>query len=206
MPSQQRAERTRQRLVQAAATEFARHGYDATSLVRISRRAGVTMGGLAFHFRAKLDLATFVYTEGAAATHAAVVRIGERDRNPLQSVIDITHAIARLLLDDPAVRAAGRLSREVEQIEATWDDSWMPPVRRLLRHAHRRDLLLPSAEPETVGVLVRYLVAGMEMTAREAGDCPGLPRRLAALWDMVLPGIAHDPERLRTRAAPAGPT
>ena len=205
VPSQQRAERTRQRLVRAAATEFARHGYDATSLVRISKRAGVTMGGLAFHFRAKLDLAKAIYTDGAAATRAAVIQVGERDQTPLQSVIDITHTLARLLADDPTVRAAGRLSQEVEQVQASWADSWMPRVRELLRQAGRQRLLRPSAEPETVGLLVRYLVSGMEMATRDDEDRPGLPRRLTAIWDMVLPGIANDPERLRT-AAPADPS
>jgi AcrR family transcriptional regulator len=186
--------------MEAAAIEFARHGYDATSLVRISRRAGVTMGGLAFHFRAKLDLAQAVYAAGAAATRSAMARVRQRDQTPVQSVIDITHALARLLMDDPTVRAAGRLSQEVEQIESSWDDSWMPPARRLLEQAAQRDLLLPSAEPAAIGLLVRYLVSGMEMTARDDGARPGLPDRLTAIWNIVLPGIAAGPARLRTAA------
>ena len=189
----------------AAAAEFARQGYAATSLLGISKRAGVTMGGLAFHFRAKIDLAKAVYASGTAATRDAMVRVGEWDQIPLQSVIDVTHALGRLLMDDPTVLAAGRLSQEVDQLKASWTDSWMPLVRQLIRQAGRQDLLLPSAEPESVGLLVRYLVSGIEMTARDGGDCPGLPHRLAAIWDLVLPGVTHDPLRLHT-GGPAAPS
>lgn len=203
LPSQQRAERTRRRLVRAAATEFASRGYAATSLQGISKRAQVTMGGLAFHFRAKVDLATAVCTEGAATTRAAVTRTDERGDTPLQSVIDITHVVGGLLLDEPTVRAAGRLCQEVEEVQTSWADSWMPRVRQLLEQAARRNLLRPAADPDSVGLLVRYLVSGIEMTARHDGDLPGLPRRLAAIWDMALPGIATDPERLRTAAPPS---
>src|SRR3989337_2793252 len=50
MVSQERAERTRQRLLQGAAAEFSLYGYGGTSLQRISKAAGVTMGALTFHF------------------------------------------------------------------------------------------------------------------------------------------------------------
>jgi AcrR family transcriptional regulator len=201
VPSQERAERTRQRLVRAAATEFARHGYDATSLMRISKSAGVTMGALAFHFPSKIDLARAVYADGAAATRAAVVRVDRRDQNPLQAVIDIHHVLALVLVEDPTVRAAGRLSQEVTQVQGRWTDSWLPRVRQLLERAGRQHLLRPRAEPDLVTLLVRYVVSGIEMSARD-GACPDHRRRLAAIWDMVLPSIADEPALLRT----TGPT
>ena len=198
MPRQERAERTRQRLVQAAATEFSRRGYGGTSLMRVSKAAGVTMGALAFHFPSKIELANVIYADGAAATRAAVARVDERDQTPLQSVIDITYGLARLLMEDPTVRAAGRLSQEVTMVRANWTDSWMPRVRQLLQQAGRRNLLRPQAEPELVALLVRYLVSGLEIAARADGGCPADPRRLGAIWDMLLPGIAYGPELLHT--------
>ncbi len=48
--------RLRGRIVTAAAREFATRGFRGASLDRIARRAGVTKGGIYFHFRSKEDL------------------------------------------------------------------------------------------------------------------------------------------------------
>lgn len=64
MPQQQRAERTRRRIVAAAAEEFAETGYPSATLHRIARGAGVTMGALTFHFPTKAALAQAVRQAG----------------------------------------------------------------------------------------------------------------------------------------------
>lgn len=48
--------RLRARILTAAAREFAARGFRGASLERIGRRAGVTKGGVYFHFRSKEDL------------------------------------------------------------------------------------------------------------------------------------------------------
>ncbi|MFD4139769.1 TetR family transcriptional regulator [Streptomyces sp. NPDC058572] len=68
---QQRAEKTRCALLAAAAAEFAQHGYTGATLMRISKRAGVILGALTFHFPAKEQLAEAVTEAGASATRAA---------------------------------------------------------------------------------------------------------------------------------------
>jgi AcrR family transcriptional regulator len=194
--SQKRAELTRRRLLQAAAIQFASDGYAGTSLVRISHAAGVTMGALAFHFPSKIDLVRAICVNGAAATRTAVALVDGPDKPPLQSVIDITHALAALLREDPVVRAAGRLSWEPLPLENDWAESWLPRVRELLEQAGRENLLRPNIEPELVTLLVRYLVSGLETSAHDDGDRPAHLRRLEAIWQVVLPGITDLPERL----------
>jgi AcrR family transcriptional regulator len=56
MTSQQRGEETRSHILQAAEECFAQHGYDATSVAEICRRAGVTKGGFYHHFPSKQAL------------------------------------------------------------------------------------------------------------------------------------------------------
>ncbi|MBO0513797.1 TetR family transcriptional regulator, partial [Streptomyces beijiangensis] len=68
MARQERAEQTRRRLIEAAAAEFAAHGYAGTSLLGIVTSAGVTMGALTFHFPSKSAVADAVQEAGAAAT------------------------------------------------------------------------------------------------------------------------------------------
>jgi TetR/AcrR family transcriptional regulator, cholesterol catabolism regulator len=53
---QTKADRTRVRILDSAAHEFALHGYEGTSLRRVADGAGLQLGSLYFHFSAKDDL------------------------------------------------------------------------------------------------------------------------------------------------------
>jgi hypothetical protein len=74
-------------------------------------------------------------------------------------------------------------------------------VRQLLQLAARQHLLRPYTDPEVVVLLVRYIVSGLEMAVRGEGECPGLRRRPAAIWNMLPLGMADTPDRLRTGSA-----
>lgn len=188
--SQERAERTRHRLVQAAATEFSCHGYQGTSLVRISKAAGVTMGALTFHFPAKVDLADAVYADATTAARAAVEHAHASGEAPLQTVVNITHALSRLLREQDTVRAAVRLGRENRPTKADLSDLWMPRVRGLLHQAHADKELHPHATPDVVLGLVGALIAAFELL-----DCPhqvegsnGPP--LSDVWNLLMPAVS----------------
>ena len=56
MAQQQRAEETRNRILEAAVESFAQHGYDGTGVAEICRRASVTKGGFYHHFPSKQAL------------------------------------------------------------------------------------------------------------------------------------------------------
>lgn len=57
MAKQERAERTRVAILEAAAKEFDEFGYEGARLERIVERTGATKGAVYFHFRSKLDIA-----------------------------------------------------------------------------------------------------------------------------------------------------
>ncbi|MFD3779347.1 TetR family transcriptional regulator [Streptomyces sp. NPDC058612] len=67
MAKQERAARTRESLVRAAAEVFAEQGFVTASIAVISRRAGVSAGGLHFHFESKTALAQAVEDRAAEA-------------------------------------------------------------------------------------------------------------------------------------------
>jgi AcrR family transcriptional regulator len=53
---QQRSEETRDRLLEAAETSFAQHGFDATAVAKICQVAGVTKGAFYHHFSSKQEV------------------------------------------------------------------------------------------------------------------------------------------------------
>lgn len=53
MSTQKRGEETRSRILDAAGASFAQHGYDATGVAEICRRAGLSKGAFYHHFSSK---------------------------------------------------------------------------------------------------------------------------------------------------------
>lgn len=68
-----KAARTRQRILDVAAREFAEHGYGGASLRRIADRADLKLGSLYFHFKTKDELVAAALRDGVESARAAVV-------------------------------------------------------------------------------------------------------------------------------------
>ncbi|MFF1902326.1 TetR family transcriptional regulator [Kitasatospora sp. NPDC058218] len=140
---QERAQHTRRALLRAAAGEFDRHGYAGTSLSRVSRAAGVTMGALTFHFPTKASLADAVRADAVELTRAAVGAPaggvpagggGEGCGVPGPGggpgeVARLTDVLTRLLQEEPSVSAAARLAWEQPGAADNWYASWIPVLR-----------------------------------------------------------------------------
>lgn len=71
--SESKAARTRQRILAAAAHEFALHGYGGASLRRIADAADLKVGSLAFHFATKDDLVAAALQDGVDSAREALV-------------------------------------------------------------------------------------------------------------------------------------
>ena len=84
MAKQERAVRTREKLIRSAAEVFDREGYAVASITTISARAGVSNGALHFHFASKAALAEAVAEAAALRLRHLVDRpggVGERVRH-----------------------------------------------------------------------------------------------------------------------------
>lgn len=194
MVKQERAARTRNALVQAAAAHFDRDGYAGTSLNRISKAAGISMGALTFHFASKGELADAVSEVGRSTTRAVLDDTDERPADPLRQLAMLTVALTRLLETSDTVRATVRLERE-RPGSSSWWSCWLPTVSRLLQQADEENLLRPTARPEVVVALVTHLVGGAEMLLRHRHTmAAGTPVSSAALvgrvWKLLLTGIS----------------
>ncbi|MEU7278985.1 helix-turn-helix domain-containing protein [Streptomyces sp. NPDC045431] len=122
MVKQERARRTRERALDAAAQEFAAHGYAHTTVNAVAARLGMTKGALYGHFASKDELAEAILQYGDAAWQRILASppaergpavpgrppVGE----PLAPLGTVTLALARGLADDVRFRAAYRLAAD----------------------------------------------------------------------------------------------
>ncbi|MFB8209374.1 MULTISPECIES: TetR/AcrR family transcriptional regulator [unclassified Streptomyces] len=195
MVKQDRALRTRTAIIRAAAVEFGQSGYDGTSLARISKTAGVSMGSLGFHFVTKAEMADAIQEEGGHLIRALVEQVTVRTAPPLTRVADLALDLVRLLETEPSVRATARLARE-RAAPSVWPSSWLSAVQDLLTEAHTADQLRNSALPGDVTSLVEHLINGAEahLYARpetEHGH-EGIVRQLERVWNLALTGVSRE--------------
>ncbi|MEU6062846.1 helix-turn-helix domain-containing protein, partial [Streptomyces sp. NPDC047097] len=82
--TQERAVRTRQAILHAAAEVLGESGFAGASITKIAERAGATTGAMYFHFKSKEDLARAVMT---AQPDTVVPQL---DAQGLQRIVDMT--------------------------------------------------------------------------------------------------------------------
>ncbi|MFF4427093.1 TetR family transcriptional regulator [Streptomyces sp. NPDC001549] len=193
---QERGVRTRNHLISVAAAEFDRNGYDGTSLSRLSRSAGISIGALTFHFAAKGELASAVEDSGRAATRRVVEGVTARGGPALETVSALVLALGRLIETDAAVRAAARLTQERAGAGPDWCGCWLPDVKELLEQAAEQGQLDPEVDPCPVTLLTAHLVGGVVNRVRRGrGERPGaVAGELRELWRLIRRGIAARPD------------
>ncbi len=197
MVKQERAGRTRQAVLLAAAETFARAGFEAASLVDISRRAGVSKGALYFHFVSKQALADGVRHAAGREVGSAALRALRADGPALQGLIDLSHELARMLREDVVVRAGVRLGHQGPRRDgapgsppgpdATWR-GLAGVVHRLLDRAAATGELLPGVDRRATAELLIAVAAGQVLLAGEEADRPR-PEAVRRVWAAALPAL-----------------
>ncbi|MFC5886418.1 ScbR family autoregulator-binding transcription factor [Kitasatospora sp. CM 4170] len=188
MVKQERAGRTRQAVLLAAADAFAEAGFEAANLVDISRRAGVSKGALYFHFVSKQALADGVRAAAAREIGSAALRARRAGGPALQGLIDFSHELARLLREDVLVRAGVQLGQGARfGAGAAWR-SLTEVFRRLLDRAADAGELHPGVDLRQAADLLTTLAAGLVLFAPE--DAGRLrPEAVRGLWAAALPAL-----------------
>ncbi|MFF2194386.1 ScbR family autoregulator-binding transcription factor [Streptomyces sp. NPDC058157] len=192
MVKQERAARTRESLVHAAAEVFAEEGFTAASIAQISRRAGVTSGALHFHFDGKTSLALAVEERAGRVLREAAVVQGERDRagGPLRVLVGSTYTMLSLLAEDVVVRAAFALCADTTHSgRLDLRRQWRAWVEELLVGAERAGLLAEGVSPQDATDLVVAMTVGLDGLGGFEADREAR-QLLNRIWTVVLPGIA----------------
>ncbi|MDT6987471.1 ScbR family autoregulator-binding transcription factor [Streptomyces lusitanus] len=204
MVKQERALRTREALIESAATVFDRDGFSVASLAAISSLAGVSNGALHFHFSSKAGVADAVEQAASERLELLVGVHGEAVGNALQMLVDTSHRLARELGEDVVLRAGFELSRDqVRQGGRDLYRQWHAWVEEALKRAEGEGALNGIA-PEQVASSVVAATTGFEVLG--ARDPEWLSRRtVTRFWQLLLPQLATPPV-LGSLVAAGGPS
>ncbi|MFF0200065.1 ScbR family autoregulator-binding transcription factor [Streptomyces sp. NPDC005017] len=215
MPRQERAERTRELVVRAAAVCFDTTGFAATSLSEIVEMAEVSKGALYFHFSSKEKLAEAVVARLGTDWREILRAARTPEGPPLQTLIDMTHDLARRMRHDVVLRAGLRLCddrrRTGEPGPVGPYPAWRRTVGLALARSRRRGELLPGLDLAQAAQMLTATTAGIELLSRQDGGWLR-PRVITGAWDALLPALVptdrlHDlhPAGTPTPTPPAQP-
>ncbi|MEV6124169.1 MULTISPECIES: ScbR family autoregulator-binding transcription factor [unclassified Streptomyces] len=197
---QERAVRTRETLLRAAAEVFNEVGYPRASLTKIIDRAGVTVGAVYFHFRSKEGLARAVIREQAAELEFPTGEAG------LQRLVDTTMYLAEQMQHNTLLRAGVRLA--VDQSEPGLQEYsiyewWSDRLHQELAAARELGQLRPGTDEAAFASLLVAAFTGSQIMSQIASERADLPRRIADMWRCLLPALA-DPKALEEVTLPGG--
>lgn len=111
-PLQPRAERTRGKLLAAAAARFDAEGYTLTNVNTVIADAETTKGGMYFHFASKESMAQNLIEEWSRTVHHAFTDAEAAESTALAQVEMIFRTLAHRLDANQTLRAGMKLSLE----------------------------------------------------------------------------------------------
>ncbi|MFI1970051.1 TetR family transcriptional regulator [Streptomyces cinnamoneus] len=190
MAKQDRAIRTRQSILEAAAVVFDERGYDAATITEILARAEVTKGALYFHFASKEELALAVID----AQLPAIPEPGERPvLSKMQELVDMGLIFAHRLLQDPLLRGSVRLTLEhggTSLHRSTPFIGWTDLSTQVLVEGKERGEVLPHVVPSDTAELIVGAYAGINTMSQVVNQRADLERRAIVLYEHLMPSVA----------------
>lgn len=185
MAQQERAIRTRNAVLTAAAAVFAERGYEAATIQEILERAAVTKGALYFHFPSKEDLARGVLDH-------AVTEPPPEQPLKLQSFVDMGLILAHRLPREPLLRGAARIAADQSNqrfFGKPWRD-WTQLTSQQIVAAQGQGEVLPHVDPERTAQTMVGSFTGIQLMSQAATEMADFEERISLLYDLVLPSIA----------------
>lgn len=188
MARQERAEQTRNAILEAAASRFDAVGFLGASLSDILTEAGVTKGALYFHFKAKEDLADALVQE-----QFAMVEPLSAMQNPgLQTLIDWSHDLAQALQSDVRVRASIRLVIEQGSFISPASSAykqWIDTAHGCLLAAKAAGDLRKDVNAHDLAQFVVASFTGIQLSSQVLTGRSDLQERISFMWSTILPSI-----------------
>lgn len=192
MAQQERAVRTREAVILAAAEAFADAGFLATSMADIFARAGVTKGALYFHFTSKEELAFAIIDAEEEAAAELIGSVMATDTPPLQKLIDISFRWAHLIQNSPVVKAGVRMIIEQGTYSRPMPlpyDQWQELASQLLAQAQERGELERGVDVRVMAEFIVSSFTGAQVVSQVVSGHKDLMQRVERMWQLLLKGL-----------------
>jgi AcrR family transcriptional regulator len=196
---QDRAERTRNAILDAAAEVFDERGFNGASLSEILAKAGVTKGALYFHFASKEELAHALIEEQWSNLPGV-----DYSEPGLQTLIDMSHAFGHNLWKNVRVRASNRLVGETTFAAPAPDvyRRWNGVINDILKAAQARGDVRKELDTERVAVWIGGAFLGIQTQSGILTGRADIHERITDMWEICMPGLV--PPRRLSRFVAAG--
>jgi AcrR family transcriptional regulator len=190
---QDRAIRTRQAILVAAAKVFDDVGYDAATISGILKEAGATKGALYFHFASKEELAQAVLAEQVRAFPG----VPEQSLK-LQQAVDESLLLTRLMQKDtgnPIIRGSVSLTIDPAVGAAGLDQKipmrmWIDHTRSVFAAAKAAGELLPHVDVDDLAQLSVGAFTGIQMLSNIMVGRADMLQRVASLYTYLYTATA----------------
>ena len=189
---ERRAGTTRQRLIAAAARQFAHRPYSLVSLDDILAEAELTKGAMYFHFSSKQALAVAITDELTEMSRATVTELLARKMSGLETLIDLIYLLAVQDTEHEVARAGVRLLETLDDT-VMWQ-SWIELVTTLIQKAVTEGDITDNPDPEDVAKMLVALWVGIHRIS-EADHAEQRLDNLQKTWVLALPSFTN-PDRI----------
>lgn len=194
-PMQERALRSRTRLLDAAAAAFAANGYEGTSINDVTRASGLTKGAFYFHFGSKeeLALATFRYKQEQLVA-LVVAQAGEQP-DALQELATALRVRVRALREDPSFGCVLRLGAELGATAdagsafASFHELTIGYFSDIVRRGQSEGVIRADIDARATGEAVFAAMVGADRVSRLLSGRADLESRTEDMLDLLINGL-----------------
>jgi AcrR family transcriptional regulator len=192
VPRQVRAVATREAILRGAALVFERRGYGNASLADVAEEAGVTKGGIYFHFGSKDELAYAVIAEQNRISQLsgnAIIAVG---RPALETMILLCADLGRQLMTEPVVQAGIRLTTEAASFPPSVIEpyrDWLLVFEDLIHKGIAEGDIKTTIAPDALARFIIPAFTGVQLVAAVFTSRQDVMTRIREMWEILLPGI-----------------
>jgi AcrR family transcriptional regulator len=194
-PRQERAERTRLRILEVAAGAFAEHGHDGVSLNQVIRESGLTKGAFYHHFPSRDELALAAFRHKQQQLVAQMGTAIDADAPPLERLAALFRERARLLEADPTLFVVVRLGIELTLKHgagseyASFSELPLELFEGIVREGQARGEIRPELDPRQTAETLFAGILGIDQAALLIPEQLDVSARTEWLLDVLLTGI-----------------
>jgi AcrR family transcriptional regulator len=194
-PRQQRAARTRLRILDAAAAAFAEHGYDGVSLNEVIRQSGLTKGAFYFHFASRDELALAAFRHKQEQLVQRIADAVDEQAPPLQRLAVVLRERARLLEEDPTLFVVVRLGIELTMRHgagsayASFSELPLELFEQIVREGQARGEIRSDLDPRPTAEMIFAGLLGIDQAALLLPRELDVAKRTEWLLDLLVPGL-----------------